>query len=116
MLFHFFVHLFVRLIVVLLERYRYTEWVKFDFKNCKPMYAACNACPRMPTSFFLFYLFSSNIYSRDDEDGILARELYSHVNDDGSDFDMFENENVVDDSRLESIVESLHQTIKTQFG
>eukprot|EP00472_Partenskyella_glossopodia_P004068 CAMPEP_0197534238 /NCGR_PEP_ID=MMETSP1318-20131121/46429_1 /TAXON_ID=552666 /ORGANISM="Partenskyella glossopodia, Strain RCC365" /LENGTH=89 /DNA_ID=CAMNT_0043091429 /DNA_START=222 /DNA_END=491 /DNA_ORIENTATION=+ len=74
---------------VRVEGYRYTEWVKFDYKNAKPIRNG---------------------------DSVVARELYSHINDDGSNFDTFENENVVDDPSLESVVKSLHETIKTQFG
>ena len=66
------------------DAYRYTEWYRWNTSTLAPQW-----------------------------DRVVGRELYSHTGDDGSDFDLFENANEVDDKPM--VAESLSAELRSAF-
>ena len=70
------------------REFRYTEWFRWDGEKERPKWHA----------------------------GLVARELYDHRGDDGSDFDAFENENVASDISFNQTVKELSMYVRAHWN
>ena len=78
---------------VRVPRWRYTVWLRYSPRRACAIWRATNGVP-----------------------AVVARELYSHFGDDGSDFDAFENDNVAGDPQHATVIEALHRMAVARFG